>query len=343
MYMSLDKLKVKHSINTIDAHTEGEPLRIITHGYPAIIGTTILEKRQYLKHELDHLRELLMYEPRGHADMYGAIITEPCTPDADFGILFMHNEGYSSMCGHGIIAAVATAIETEALAMPSSEQAIMIDAPAGLIRAYAQYDDNAQLTVSFDNVPSFIVAQQQEVFIEGLGAITYDIAFGGAYYAYVDADALGVSCEPENQQQLINLGKAIKQAVIESYTITHPIEADLSFLYGTIFYSKKHIGDDAHSKHVCIFADGEVDRSPTGTGVSGRIALLKAQEGIQASQPVIIESIVGGRMIVSYTETIDYYGEAAVIPRVSGRSFITGSHTFVLQDNDIFPQGFLLR
>ncbi|GHF84989.1 proline racemase [Thalassotalea marina] len=337
-----EKIDNYQKINTIDAHTEGEPLRIITSGYPEVIGETMLQKRRYLEQNLDHLRQFLMYEPRGHADMYGALLTAPCTDQADFGILFMHNEGYSSMCGHGIIAAVSVAIETESIALPSPKQFIGIDSPAGFIRAYAQ-KTNDELQVSFDNVASFVEAENLMVNIEGFGDIHYDIAFGGAYYAYVDADQIALPCTPENTQQLIELGRAIKLQVMKDYLIEHPEENDLSFLYGTIFYSSKTDDPSAHSRHVCIFADGEVDRSPTGTGVSGRAALLKVKENLENQQSVIIESIVGGKMTVSIQDSQTYHGKNAVIPRVSGRAFITGIHQFLLNKNDIFPRGFLLR
>jgi trans-L-3-hydroxyproline dehydratase len=331
------------TISTIDAHTEGEPLRIITHGYPEIKGNTILEMRQYLVNNLDNLRQLLMFEPRGHADMYGALITKPCTSAATFGILFMHNEGYSSMCGHGIIAAVSVAIESNALAMPSKDEVIGIDAPAGFIKAYAEYDKDNKLAVSFDNVPSFVEVLSQQVVIPEFGKINYDIAFGGAYYAYVDADAINIACTPDNQQQLINAGRAIKKAVMTNYSLSHPVEADLSFLYGVIFYSNKTDATSSHSRHVCVFADGEVDRSPTGTGVSARVALLRVKENLPTQQDVVIESIVGGKMTVRIQQECDYFCKQAVIPRVSGRAFVTGRHDFMLSPDDIFPQGFILR
>lgn len=330
------------SIKTIDAHTEGEPLRIITEGYPEIKGKTILDKRQYLTENLDHLRQFLMFEPRGHADMYGALITEPCSKNADFGILFMHNEGYSSMCGHGIIAAVSVAIESQTINMPKVDEYIGIDSPAGFIKAYAIIKDD-NLEVSFDNVPSFVEVLDQEVEIDGIGKVTYDIAYGGAYYAFVDADELDIDCTPENQQTLINVGRLIKKSVINNYPLHHPVEKDLSFLYGTIFYSKRTDNKSSHSRHVCIFADGEVDRSPTGTGVSARAALLNAKEHLKTYSPVIIESIVGGKMTVSIQETLNFHGKDAVTPRVSGRAYVTGIHQFLLSKKDIFPKGFLLR
>lgn len=327
---------------SIDAHTEGEPLRIITRGYPEIKGDTILQKRQYLIEHLDSYRQFLMYEPRGHADMYGALLTPPCTEDANFGILFMHNEGYSSMCGHGIIAAVSVGITTKMLTMPAKEQYIGIDSPAGFIKAYAEIY-NEQLIVSFENVPSFVEALNQQVTVENMGVVNYDIAFGGAYYAFVDADRINLCCQAENSQALINAGRAIKQAVNAQYKINHPSEDDLSFLYGVIFYSQKTDRQASHSRHVCIFAKGELDRSPTGTGVSARAALLAEKEGLAINKKVIIESITGGEMSVNITEKLDYFGKAAIVPRVSGRSFITGIHQFLVDKNDIFPQGFLLR
>jgi len=342
MLFNTNYLTEYQTVKTIDAHTEGEPLRIITSGYPEIKGKTILEKRQYLTEHLDSYRQLLMFEPRGHADMYGALITEPCTTDADFGILFMHNEGYSSMCGHGIIAAVSVAIETKAIALPTADDYIGIDAPAGFIKAYAKMTDN-KLCVSFDNVPSFVECLNQQVIVDGIGAVSYDIAFGGAYYAFVNADELNISCTPDNQQQLIDAGRAIKKAVMQQYTLQHPLEDDLGFLYGTIFYSAKTDNEHSHSRHVCIFADGEVDRSPTGTGVSARAALLSKKEALAPKQEVVIESIVGGKMTVNIQQQTTFYGKESVIPRVSGRAFITGSHHFMLANDDIFPQGFLLR
>jgi trans-L-3-hydroxyproline dehydratase len=330
------------SVTSIDAHTEGEPLRIITGGYPEIKGNTMLEKRQYLLRNLDEYRQFLMYEPRGHADMYGALITAPCSEDAAFGILFMHNEGYSSMCGHGIIAVISVAIETKSIAMPAQGEYIGIDSPAGFIKAYADSTGN-KLLVSFENVPAFVETLDQQIDVEGLGTIKYDIAFGGAYYAFVNADDLALSCDTENSQKLINAGQAIKQAVIDHYEINHPNEADLSFLYGTIFYSQKTIREPSHSRHVCIFAEGELDRSPTGTGVSARAALLAVKENLKIGEKVIIESITGGEMTVKIKSNFEYFDKKSVIPCVSGRAFITGIHQFLLDKKDIFPQGFLLR
>ncbi|WP_035415220.1 proline racemase family protein [Ferrimonas kyonanensis] len=331
------------ALTTLDAHTEGEPLRIITGGYPPIPGSTILEKRRYLQAHLDHYRRLLMHEPRGHADMYGALLTEPTTLDGDFGVLFLHNEGYSSMCGHGILAVVQAAAKCGWFSVTAMPETINIDAPAGRIQAQVWRNGAGGIEASFINVPSWAEALDCRVEVPGLGSVEYDIGFGGAYYAYVDADALGLSCEPERLPTLISAGRAIKQAVMATHPLAHPQEADLSFLYGTLFTSARTRDPDCHSRHVCVFADGEVDRSPTGTGVAGRVALLHARNQVALGQPLMIESIVGGRMTVTATDAVDYHGKAALLPRVSGRSWITGEHRFVLEPDDPFSQGFLLR
>ena len=331
------------SFVTIDAHTEGEPLRIIISGYPEIKGSTILEKRQYVQNNLDTYRKLLMHEPRGHADMYGALITEPVTADADFGVLFLHNEGYSSMCGHGILALVKVMCQTDAIVLGHESRIIKIDSPAGLITAKAYRDPQGKIHASFKNVDSWADELNCSVNVEGFGEVNYDIGFGGAYYAYVDADTHGISCGQDNVAQLIDLGRRIKHAVMSSHPLVHPLEEDLSFLYGTIFTSKQVTNPEAHSRHVCIFADGEVDRSPTGTGVSGRVALLHAKGEVALNTPIMIESIVDGRMIVSASAEADFNGKQAVIPEVSGRSYITGQHQFFIDPEDVFQVGFMLR
>ncbi|MCL2919788.1 proline racemase family protein [Shewanella litorisediminis] len=341
--LSPELLSQFRRITTLDAHTEGEPLRIITSGYPDVPGDTILEKRQFLTTHLDEYRQLLMFEPRGHADMYGALLTEPVSEHADFGVLFLHNEGYSSMCGHAVLALATVLCQTGAIAFEGNRAEIGIDAPAGFIRAFAEKDTNGRIQASFLNVPSWAEALDLSIDVPGIGKVKFDIGFGGAYYAYVDADALGLDCSADNLNQLIDWGRRIKQAVMASYPIKHPLDEDLSFLYGTIFTSKHTALIEAHSRHVCIFADGEVDRSPTGTGVAGRIALLRAKGEVGLAESLTIESIVGGKMQVEALEQIDFHGKDALIPKVSGRAFMTGQHTFLLHPDDIFQTGFLLR
>lgn len=329
-------------INVIDAHTGGEPLRIITDGLPEIKGRTILEKRRYLKEHLDDYRKLLMWEPRGHADMYGAIITEPVSEDSDFGIIFLHNEGYSSMCGHGIIAVTKVAVETGLVSASEPETRINIDSPAGQISAYAKIEKGKVKSVSFHNVPSYVVMKDKKAEVPGLGSIRFDIAFGGAYYAFVKAADAGVEMTEKNYRQLIVKGMAVKQAVMEQYTFSHPFESDLSFLYGTIF-TGPGISEGTDSRNVCVFADGEVDRSPTGTGVSARMALHYSRGEIKIGEEMVIESIVGSRFVCSVFKETDFGGNKAVIPQVEGSAFICGKNTFIIDPEDPFPQAFFLH
>lgn len=329
-------------IRTIDAHTEGEPLRVIVSGYPPLRGDTILARRRYAKAHLDHLRTALMWEPRGHADMYGCLITPPVSGTADFGVLFLHNDGYSTMCGHGIIAVTKIVLETGMLTMGAPETRVGIDTPAGLVTAFAQIEHGRVARVRFRNVPSFVVALDETVEVRGLGKIRYDLAFGGAYYACVRAEDAGVSCTPQDYRALIEKGMAIKYAVMASRKVAHPFEEDLNFLYGTIFTAAPH-ASDAQSRNVCIFAEGEVDRSPTGTGVSARAAIHHARGEIGIGEPIIIESIIGSRFTVQVAETTRFGQYDAVVAEVTGRAAITGQHEFYIDHTDSLRDGFILR
>ncbi len=329
-------------ITAIDAHTGGEPLRVIVDGFPELPGTTILERRRYAKEHLDHLRTALMWEPRGHADMYGCLVVPPVTPEADLGVLFLHNEGFSSMCGHGIIAVTTVLLETGVLPVQGPVTRVGIDTPAGFVEARAHLVGDRVQRVAFRNVPSFVVALDQTVEVDGLGTIPYDLAFGGAFYAYVPAEAAGVSLTPKDHGLLIERGTAIKRAVMAQRTIEHPFEPDLGFLYGTIFVGSAHT-PDTHSRNVCVFAEGEVDRSPTGTGVSGRMAIHHARGDVGVGDPLTVESILGSRFTGRVVEEIRFGPYDAVVPEVEGTADIVGRNELWLDPLDAFRDGFLLR
>jgi proline racemase len=329
-------------ITTIDAHAEGEPLRIITGGLPPIPGDTILERRRYLIQNLDHLRTALMWEPRGHADMYGAILTEPVTQEADAGLLFMHNEGYSTMCGHGIIGLVTVVLETGMLPVKDTQTTVRLDTPAGLVTAHAKLRDGRVRSVAFENVPSFVYALDQTVDVPGIGPVRYDVAFGGAFYAYCRAADLGVGLGPSEFRRLIEVGTAVKRAVMESLPIRHPFEDDLGFLYGTIIVGEPET-DGAQSRNVCIFAEGEVDRCPTGTGVSGRLALNYARGLLAEDEPFVVESIIGSRFTGRVLGTTTFGEYEAVIPEIEGSAHIVGRHEFLIDPDDPLRHGFILR
>jgi trans-L-3-hydroxyproline dehydratase len=331
-----------HRITTIDAHTEGEPFRVVTGGFPELCGDTILERRRYAKENYDDLRTALMWEPRGHADMYGCILTPPVTPAADLGVLFIHNEGFSTMCGHGIIGITTVALETGMLEMREPETVIRIDTPAGLVTSHARVNDGRVTSVYFHNVPSFVLALDEEVEVPEIGRVRYDLAFGGAFYAYVQAEDVGLTCTPKDFRALIERGMQIKRAVMNSRQIPHPFEKDLSFLYGTIFIGKPH-STDAHSSNVCIFAEGEVDRSPTGTGVSGRLAIHYAKGEIKPGEHIKIESIIGSHFTGRVIEETIFGRYQGIIPEVEGTAHIVGRNEFFIDPDDPLKHGFLLR
>ena len=329
------------TITTIDAHTAGEPLRIITGGFPDLPGDTILAKRQYARENHDDLRRALMWEPRGHADMYGCIFTPPVTHDGDVGVLFMHNEGFSTMCGHGIIGMVKVGLEAGYFEATGDETTIRIDTPAGRVTATGHFVDGRVARVSFLNVPSFILTEAT-VQPTGLGDVHCVIAFGGAFYAYVDAGSVGLSLVPERVGEIIDVGMRIKRQVMQDVDIAHPDgDPDLNFLYGTIFVQRSGRAE-VHSRNVCIFAEGEVDRSPTGTGVSGRLAIHHARGEI-GNETIQIESIVGSRFGGRVAGITQVSALPAIIPEVQGTAHITGQHMFCIDPSDPFRDGFILR
>ena len=327
-------------ITAIDMHTGGEPLRVYTSGLPPIEGRTVLEKRRYFREHYDHIRTSTMWEPRGHADMYGAVITPSL--DADFDVFFLHNEGYSTMCGHAIIALTKLVFETGLIRKEGDHPQLTINVPAGKIRARAVIEGGKIRDVSFLNVPSFLYLRDQQVEVSGLGRVRFDVAYGGAFYAFVDAQSLGLSLTPDHYHPLIDYGRRIKQAVMANFSIEHPFEAELSFLYGTIFTGPAASAGH-HSRNVCVFADGEVDRSATGSGVSARAALHHAKGELSLNQKITIESIIGSTMTVQAVEATKFGPYDAVVPEVGGTASIIGRNEFYFDPDDSLGQGFLLR
>ena len=329
-----------NKITTIEMHTGGEPLRVYVSGLPPIEGATVLEKRRFFRKHYDHIRKSTMWEPRGHADMYGAVVTP--SVDADLDVFFLHNEGYSTMCGHAIIALAKLAIETGLVKSEANHSQLTINVPAGKIRADAVIENGKVREASFRNVPSFLYLRDRRVNVPGLGIVAFDVAYGGAFYAFVEASTLDLELNSTQLPQLIDSGRRIKHAVMSDFSIMHPVEEDLSFLYGTIFTGPAFRTDN-HSRNVCIFADGEVDRSATGSGVSARAALHYAKGELGLNEKITIESIVGSTMSVQVVETTKYGDYDAVIPEVSGTASITGKSEFYFDPEDEFVSGFILR
>ncbi len=333
-------MRFKHYINCIDAHTAGEPLRVITSGLPPIHGKTILEKRDYMLENYDDLRKMMMLEPRGHSGMYGCILVPAVTDDGDFGVLFTHNEGLSSMCGHGIIGVTKVVIETGMMPALEGVNIVKIDTPAGRVTAYADVKNGEVEKVRFQNVPCFVYEENISVKVDGIGDIDVDVAYCGAFYAYLDVKKVGLSVEPENTEKLVNIGMEIKNKVMSMMEFTHP-SSGINWLYGTILFEKPmRKVDKLITKNICIFAEGQVDRSPTGTGTGGRLA-LHYHKGEMGKDDVLINySIIDtpfeGRILKETREgKFD-----AIITEVSGTAQIVGFNQLVLDPKDPLPEGF---
>lgn len=331
-----------HIIGTVDAHTGGEPVRVISSGLPPILGSTMAEKKNYLKSHLDHFRTLLMQEPRGHNDMFGVIITPPCIDQAHYGALFIDNHGYLDMCGHSIIGVTTVLIETGMYPAKEPETSIVFDTPAGLITSYARVEDNRVLDVSFVNVPSFLYAEKMRIDIPSCGSIYCDIAFGGNFFAAVDVKSLGLSMHTDHLHILIRAGVEIKQAVNEILKIQHPSHDHIDNVALTEFYERT---DPAKpfTKSLVVFGAGQFDRSPCGTGVSATMATLYGKGKLALNTEFIAESIIGTRFRGKLTRTIELNGFTAVEPIITGRSYLMGIHQFVLDPHDPLTYGFKIE
>ncbi|MDQ6907431.1 MAG: proline racemase family protein [Chloroflexota bacterium] len=336
-------MPVSRTITTIDAHAAGEPLRIVTAGLPPLPGATILARRRAMLAHHDDLRRILMWEPRGHADMYGCILTPPVTPEAAYGVLFMHNEGYSTMCGHGIIALTTALLETGQLPRTGPVTTVGYDTPAGFILARAEIAGDRVRRVTFRNVPSFVHTAGLQIVVDGK-TISVDVVFGGAFYALVAATALDadLAVRPERVTELIARGMAVKHAVEAVAAIVHPTEPELRGIYGTIITGPaEHEG--ARHRNVTVFAEGEVDRSPCGTGTAATTAAFVSRGTLALGEEWVNESIIGTRFTGCAIEATRVGDYPAIIPEIGGRGFITGYHTFVLDPEDEAGRGFLVR
>jgi proline racemase len=327
-------------IETVDYHTAGEPFRIVTSDIGPIEGRTILEKRRWVSEHLDHIRELLVFEPRGHADMYGCFVVEPEDPAGDLGVLFFHNAGYSTACGHGTIALVTWALESGRISAPDGR--VLVDAPSGRLETFATSADSDVTSVRFRNVPSFVFLRDAEATV-GDRAIRCDISYGGAFYASVDCSTLDLTVTPENLETFISMGRAVKRALEAEHDVVHPLEPELRDIYGVIFFETLDEGPPLTQRNVTIFADGEVDRSPCGSGTSARLALLDASGALPRGAELIHHSIIGSIFSATVTGDARVGDLPAVITEVEGSAHRTGSHTFVLESQDNLGTGFLLR
>jgi proline racemase len=329
-------------VRTTDYHTAGEPFRIVLEGAPELPGATVAERRA-LALESDaaqRLRRFLCHEPRGHADMYGGFLVEPDDPGALLGVLFFHKDGFSTACGHGTIALGAWAVESGRVEAPiDGEVELAIDVPSGRVGARVRMEGGNVAAVAFRNVPAYVIARGVEV-ETSRGRLAVDISYGGAIYASLPASAAGLAVEPAHLGDLTALGREIKWALDDAAVAQHASDARLSGVYGTIWFDD--LGP-AHQRNVAIFADGQVDRSPCGSGTSARVALLAADGRLPAGAELRHDSIVGSTFRARVVEEVAAEGRDAVVTEIEGAAHRTGEHRFVLDPRDPLAEGFVLR
>jgi len=330
-------------ITTVDSHTEGMPTRVVTSGFGSIPGKTMFEKKQYVEKHLDHLRTLLMFEPRGHGSMSGSILMPPINPAADLGVIFIEVSGCLPMCGHGTIGTCTVAVETGLVKMKEPVTQIILDTPAGLVAAEANVRDGRVKSVKIRNVPSFLYRKDVRVSVDDLGEVTLDLAFGGNFYAIVSAKDVGLSLDKRNSQTLIDRGMKIMNAVQQQIPIAHPLNLAINETKHTMFTAPPTT-EGADAKNAVVLFPGTIDRSPCGTGTCARMAQLHARGELPLGKDFVHESIIGTLFTGQLEKEERLTNETtAVIPTIEGRAWITGFQQFVLDPEDPFPAGFLLN
>lgn len=336
-------MRFKYTFQTIDTHTVGEPTRTIVGGLPVIKGNTMAEKMLYLKEEKDWIRKVLTHEPRGSAVMAGTILTEPCDPRADIGIIHYEGGMYQPMCGHNTIGVSTALVESGMVKVEEPYTHINLDTPAGLVKVKVHVEDRVAKEVTFRNVPAFVAAEDLKVDVPGYGEITLDVSYGGIFYAIVNAEKFGLTVAPENAGKLISVAKVLQKAINEQYPgqFIHPEKPFIDQVENIEFYSAP-TKPGAGAKNAVVFPPGAIDRSPCGTGSSAKIALLYKQGKLKMNEEFIHESIIGSLFKCRIIEETEVDGKKAVIPEITGSAYVTGMHTFVIDPDDPFPEGFEL-
>ena len=324
-------------IEAVDSHTEGMPTRVVTAGVDPIPGATMLERKLRFESERDELRLLLMREPRGHPAMSGAILQPPARADADWGVLFIEVSGCLPMCGHGTIGVATVLVETGMVAVTEPETVVRLDTPAGLVTARVAVREGRAEAVTIRNVASFLHARDQVAQVPGLGDVSYDMAFGGNFYAIVEAASVGLDVDPARAGELIDAGDRIRAVVPAP---VHPADERIGGCHHVIFHAPGR--DGAHARNATAIDPGWLDRSPCGTGTCARMASLHARGELAIGEDFVNESVIGTRFTGRLVEETDVGGVPAVVPEVTGRAWITGMGQYLLDDRDPFPAGFAL-
>jgi len=330
-------------ISTVDTHTEGEPTRIVTAGVPHLPGETMSERRRMLREHHDHLRTALLAEPRGHKDMFGCVLTPPCSPDAAYGVLYMHNSGYMDMCGHATIGVATALVELGMVAVEEPTTRFTLDTPAGPVTARVAVAGGRAVSVSFENVPAFCYQLDASLDVPGLGSLTVDVAWGGNNFVYFDSKPLGIDVCRANARAIVDAGMRVMQAANEQLVLAHPATSERVVVnIATILAPPRQTGSTVRNVHV--FGPRQFDRSPGGTGTSARLAVLHARRQVQVDEPIQIESgITDGTFQGRILSTTQVGSTDAVVTEVTGLAHVTGFHQFVLDPDDALRDGFLIE
>ena len=324
----------------VDSHTEGMPTRVITGGLGPIPGDTMQERRVYFERNLDDLRLMLMREPRGHPAMSGAFLQPPTRPDADWGVLFIEVSGCLPMCGHGAIGVITVLVECGLVTVTEPQTTVALDTPAGRVEACVDVVDGRAQRVTLRNVPAFVVNLDATVDVDGLGSVRYDMAFGGNFYALVQAASVGLEPTPVRADELISSGLQIIDAIQAAGPPVHPLDPAIRGCKHVVFYADGENGADA--RNATAIHPGWLDRSPCGTGTSARMAALHARGGLALGQEFTNDSVIGSRFVGRLVEEVRVGDRPAVVPEISGRAWITGMGQYLLDPTDPFPTGFAL-
>ncbi|WP_287931745.1 proline racemase family protein [Arthrobacter sp.] len=333
-------MRSKRVFHAVESHTEGMPTRVITGGVGTIPGATMAQRRQWFMDNSDDVRTLLMYEPRGHASMSGAILQPPTRPDADYGVLFIEVSGLLPMCGHGTIGVATVLVETGMVPVVEPVTTIRLDTPAGLVVAEVAVVDGAAKSVTIRNVPSFSLALDQRVGVDGIGEVRYDMAFGGNFYAIVELASLGLPFDRAEKDRLLEAGLKIMDAINSQNMPVHPERPDITGCHHV--YLEAPGSTAQHSRHAMAIYPGWFDRSPCGTGTSARMAQLHARGELALNSDFLNESFIGTRFTGRLVEETTVGGLPAVVPTITGRAWVTGTAQYHLDPEDPFPAGFLL-
>jgi proline racemase/trans-L-3-hydroxyproline dehydratase len=330
-----------HFITAIDSHTAGEPTRIIVSGLPPILGSTIPEKWAYVRKNMDHLRRALMHEPRGHRDMFGAILTTPCRPEADFGLMFMDSGGFLTMCGHGTIGTATVLVEMGMVEAKEPETVVVFDTPAGLVEGHVVVEGGRAKSAWIENVASFLFKGDVPVDVKGLGKIKVDISFGGNFFALTTAEEVGVPVEEGRARELVDIGLRVRDAVNEQVKVQHPVEKHIDKVELTEITGRA-IHKEAHARNIVIFGEGSFDRSPCGTGTSARMAAMYAKGELKIKEPFAHESVIGTIFRGELVREVNVGGFKGAVPRISSPAYITGIQQFVIDPDDPMKNGFFV-